>query len=100
MTARVTFTHRAAQHERFEPHSWDRQIGKRVPVNLSGALCGSGYLVAATVNEAGTEVEMTVDLETDTADDGTIIGHDRTESTLSGDVRTMCPGTGELPVTD
>jgi len=38
-------------------------------------------------------------LERPLADDGTIIGHDRTESSESGDVRTMCPGTGELPVT-
>jgi hypothetical protein len=36
-------------------------------------------------------------LERPLAADGTMIGHDRTETTESGDVRTTCPGTGQEP---
>ena len=39
-------------------------------------------------------------LERPLADDGTMLGHDRTEQSESGPVRTMCPGTGKPPAGD
>ena len=52
----------AGEHERFAPHSWDGQIGKRVPFKVAGVQIGTATLLAAMVSEDGSEVLLTLDI--------------------------------------
>jgi hypothetical protein len=58
---RFTITHRAGEHERFALTAFDSQIGKDTPVKTPrGAV--PGRIVAATVTDDGTAVELTIEV--------------------------------------
>lgn len=49
--------------ERFAPHSWDSQVGKKVPLKVAGRQVGTGTLVAAKVADDGSGVTLTIETD-------------------------------------
>lgn len=60
----MSFRQRADADTIYAPDAFDSQIGKTVPVRVLNRPM-SAIIVAATVSEDGTEVEMTIDTSED-----------------------------------
>jgi len=60
MSTVFKFVERAGEHTVFAPRSWDRQVGKVIPIRLPDGSSRRGELLAAKVSADGSEVELTV----------------------------------------
>jgi hypothetical protein len=63
-TTKLTFRQRAEPGTRFAPDAFESQLGKEIPLLINSHQNGVAHLLAAKVSEDGTEVELTIEVDT------------------------------------
>ncbi len=61
----IHFTNTAGPFRIFSAGAFDDVVGKSYPIKFDGEEIGAGKIVAAQVNNTGTEVEFTVELDSE-----------------------------------
>ena len=64
---RVEFYQPADEHERYDPHAFDRLLGQEAPFKIGGVEHGRATVVAVMVDEDGRGATWTVDIPIDAA---------------------------------